>query len=67
MLETEAEELSKASQSPLGNIRRKHYILTPRQSEKAFHITATSKPKKSKLGGIGKTLVINININNTNL
>ncbi|XP_049820328.1 protein unc-80 homolog isoform X2 [Aethina tumida] len=52
LLETEAEELSKASQSPLGNIRRKHYILTPRQSEKAFHITATSKPKKSKLGGI---------------
>ncbi|CAH0559503.1 unnamed protein product [Brassicogethes aeneus] len=51
LLETEGEDFSKASQSPLGNLRRKHYILTPRHSEKAFQISVASK-KKSKLGGI---------------
>lgn len=54
-METEAEELSKASQSPLGNIRRKHHILTPRQSEKALHLgdsQTTQRTKKSKLGGL---------------
>ncbi|RZC42316.1 unc-80 -like protein, partial [Asbolus verrucosus] len=53
LLETEAEELSKISQSPLGNLRKRH-ILTPRQSEKALGITEPpSKSKtKSKLGGI---------------
>lgn len=55
MLETDAEELSKASQSPLGNIRRKHHILTPRQSEKALHLgdsQTSQRTKKSKLGGL---------------
>nr|CAD7425389.1 unnamed protein product [Timema monikensis] len=35
LLEAEAvEETTKASQSPLGNLRKKQYILTPRQSER---------------------------------
>ncbi|KYB29509.1 Protein unc-80 homolog-like Protein [Tribolium castaneum] len=53
LLETEAEELSKISQSPLGNIRKRH-ILTPRQSEKALGISepASKTKSKSKLGGI---------------
>ena len=56
LLETEGDELSKASQSPLSNIRKKHHILTPRQSEKTLGITepSTSKSKsKSKLSGFG--------------
>lgn len=56
LLETEAEELSRASQSPLGNLRKKHHVLTPRQSERTLGIAepASSKQKsKSKLGGIG--------------
>ncbi|KAK9704328.1 hypothetical protein QE152_g28369 [Popillia japonica] len=55
LLETEAEESSKVSQSPLSNLRKKHHILTPRQSEKALGISepSTSKQKsKSRLGGI---------------
>ncbi|XP_071051603.1 protein unc-80 homolog isoform X3 [Onthophagus taurus] len=53
LLETEGDEVSKASQSPLSNIRKKHHTLTPRQSEKALMSEAsTSKAKpKSKLGG----------------
>ncbi|CAG9815242.1 unnamed protein product [Phaedon cochleariae] len=55
LLETEAEELPKTSQSPLGNLRKKH-ILTPRQSERALGIalepTLSVKAKKSKLGGL---------------
>ncbi|KAG5895326.1 hypothetical protein JTB14_000598 [Gonioctena quinquepunctata] len=56
LLETEAEELPKTSQSPLGNLRRKHHILTPRQSERALGIalepTLSVKSKKSKFGGL---------------
>ncbi|XP_050510714.1 protein unc-80 homolog isoform X5 [Diabrotica virgifera virgifera] len=56
LLETEAEELPKTSQSPIGNIRKKHYILTPRQSERALGIALepqlSIKAKKSKLGGL---------------
>lgn len=56
LLETEAEEMTKTSQSPLSNIRKKHHILTPRQSERALGISepSTSKKQKNKLGGIGK-------------
>ncbi|XP_031332358.1 protein unc-80 homolog isoform X3 [Photinus pyralis] len=55
LLETEGEEAAKASQSPLTNIRKKHHILTPRQSEKALGIgdAGLIKPKsKSRIGGI---------------
>ncbi|KAJ8917160.1 hypothetical protein NQ315_012652 [Exocentrus adspersus] len=56
LLETEAEEAAttRASQSPIGNIRKKHHILTPRQSERTLGIPLepTTKSKKSKLGGI---------------
>ncbi|KAJ8947309.1 hypothetical protein NQ318_004561 [Aromia moschata] len=55
LLETDAEEMTRASQSPLGNLRKKHHILTPRQSERALGISlepSTNKSKKSKLGGI---------------
>lgn len=53
MLETDADETAKASQSPLGNLRKRH-ILTPRQSEKTLGITEPARTKsKSKLGGIG--------------
>lgn len=52
--------MTRASQSPLGNIRKKHHILTPRQSEKALGISLdpSLKSKKSKLGGIGKKVVM---------
>lgn len=48
--------MSKASQSPLSNVKKKHHILTPRQSERTLGIAepSTSKKQKSKLGGIGK-------------
>ncbi|XP_025829365.1 protein unc-80 homolog [Agrilus planipennis] len=55
LLETEGEDTSKISQSPLSNVRKKHYILTPRQSEKALTITeeSTSNSKtKSKLSSL---------------
>lgn len=55
LLETELEEGAKVSQSPLGNLKKKHHILTPRQSERALGITepTVGKPKpKSKLGGL---------------
>ncbi|KAJ8932970.1 hypothetical protein NQ314_014301 [Rhamnusium bicolor] len=55
-VKTEAEEMTRASQSPLGNLRKKHHILTPRQSERALGISLepslSIKSKKSKLGGI---------------
>ncbi|XP_017782231.1 PREDICTED: LOW QUALITY PROTEIN: protein unc-80 homolog, partial [Nicrophorus vespilloides] len=54
LLETDAEDL-KSSQSPLSNLRKKHHILTPRQSERALGITdpIIIKPKtKSRLGGL---------------
>ncbi|CAH1135888.1 unnamed protein product [Ceutorhynchus assimilis] len=56
LLETETEDLlTKSNQSPLGNLRKKHHILTPRQSEKALgvaieSIVIKSQQKKSKLG-----------------
>ncbi|XP_030758641.1 protein unc-80 homolog isoform X4 [Sitophilus oryzae] len=56
LLETETEEFGKANQSPLGNLRKKHHILTPRQSEKALGIVpdtiSLKSTKKSKIGGI---------------
>lgn len=64
LLETEAEEASKTSQSPLTNIRKKHHILTPRQSERTLigivEPTTSKMRPKSKLGGIGIH-----NLNNT--
>ncbi|KAK9884494.1 hypothetical protein WA026_007335 [Henosepilachna vigintioctopunctata] len=47
LLETEAEETFKSSQSPLGNLRKKHHILTPRQSERTLGIVegSVTKPK----------------------
>ncbi|XP_045467085.1 protein unc-80 homolog isoform X2 [Harmonia axyridis] len=54
LLETETEESFRTSQSPLGNFRKKHHILTPRQSERALGIvdpSTTTKPKPmSKIG-----------------
>lgn len=57
MLETETEEMAKTNQSPLGNLRKKHHILTPRQSEKALGIAVEStgslkSQKKSKIGSL---------------
>lgn len=57
MLETETEDMTKTNQSPLGNLRRKHHILTPRQSEKALGISVEStgslkSQKKSKIGSL---------------
>lgn len=66
LFETElGEEISKVSQSPLGNVRRKHHILTPRQSERnlgAVEIAQSSlKSRKSsrfQIGGFGKPLLL---------
>ncbi|XP_060527222.1 protein unc-80 homolog isoform X3 [Cylas formicarius] len=55
LLETEADEISKSNQSPLGNLRKKHHILTPRQSEKALGIALEAglqKTRKQKMGAI---------------
>ncbi|XP_053975913.1 protein unc-80 homolog [Hylaeus volcanicus] len=58
LLETElSEENAKISQSPLGNIRKKHHILTPRQSERNLGIESlgSGKIRKStrfQIGGI---------------
>ncbi|KAF7271721.1 hypothetical protein GWI33_015431 [Rhynchophorus ferrugineus] len=56
LLETETDDFGKANQSPLGNLRKKHHILTPRQSEKALGIVPDplniKTTKKSKIGGI---------------
>ncbi|EFN85740.1 Uncharacterized protein KIAA1843 [Harpegnathos saltator] len=60
LLETElSEENVKISQSPLGNLRKKHHVLTPRQSERNLGIGETSlgpgKMRKStrfQIGGI---------------
>ncbi|CAH2006084.1 unnamed protein product [Acanthoscelides obtectus] len=56
LLETEAEELLRTSQSPLGNLRKKHHVLTPRHSERALGIamdpSVCMKSKRSKFGGI---------------
>ncbi|XP_076183174.1 unc80, NALCN channel complex subunit isoform X2 [Ptiloglossa arizonensis] len=58
LLETElSEENAKISQSPLGNLRKKHHILTPRQSERNLGIESlgSGKIRKStrfQIGGI---------------
>lgn len=48
--------MSKSNQSPLGNLKKKHHILTPRQSEKALGIAIESitvkAQKKSKIGSL---------------
>jgi len=62
LLETElSEENVKLSQSPLGNLRKKHHVLTPRQSERNLGIgelsMAPGKMRKStrfQIGGIGE-------------
>ncbi|XP_071635615.1 protein unc-80 homolog isoform X3 [Temnothorax longispinosus] len=57
LLETElSEDNVKISQSPLGNLRKKHHVLTPRQSERNLGIGEPSLgPRKStrfQIGGI---------------
>ncbi|XP_076677709.1 unc80, NALCN channel complex subunit isoform X4 [Andrena cerasifolii] len=58
LLETElSEENAKISQSPMGNLRKKHHILTPRQSERNLGIDSlgSGKIRKStrfQIGGI---------------
>ncbi|XP_070172138.1 protein unc-80 homolog isoform X4 [Polyergus mexicanus] len=60
LLETElSEESVKVSQSPLGNLRKKHHVLTPRQSERNLGIgepyLGPGKMRKStrfQIGGI---------------
>jgi hypothetical protein len=62
LFETElGEEISKMSQSPLGNMRRKHHILTPRQSERNLGIVEMAqssvkshKSSRFQIGGLGK-------------
>lgn len=62
MLETDGSEEGGKSQSPLGNIKKKHQpTLTPRQSEKNLGISDLSKQAKTdkgsklmKFGGLGK-------------
>lgn len=59
-----SEDLGKISQSPIGNIRRKHHILTPRQSERNLGISepvpSSSKPQpkqsRFQIGGLGMCL-----------
>ena len=62
-LETEGSEDGGKSQSPLGNIKKKHQpTLTPRQSEKNLGISELNKNAKGekgsklipKFGGLGK-------------
>ncbi|XP_067205239.1 protein unc-80 homolog isoform X2 [Linepithema humile] len=62
LLETElSEENTKTSQSPLGNLRKKHHVLTPRQSERNLGIGESSlgsgkigmrKSTRFQIGGI---------------
>ncbi|KAH1025785.1 hypothetical protein HUJ05_010443 [Dendroctonus ponderosae] len=56
LLETDTDDISRSNQSPLGNLRKKHHILTPRQSEKALGIALESitikAPKRSKMGSL---------------
>ncbi|XP_072743186.1 protein unc-80 homolog isoform X2 [Anoplolepis gracilipes] len=60
LLETElSEESVKVSQSPLGNLRKKHHVLTPRQSERNLGVGESflgpGKMRKStrfQIGGI---------------
>lgn len=60
LLETElSEESVKISQSPLGNLRKKH-VLTPRQSERNLGVEPYLGPGKMRkstrfqIGGIGE-------------
>lgn len=55
-----SDENAKTSQSPLGNIRKKHHMLTPRQSERNLGIGEASmslgkapKSTRFQIGGIG--------------
>ena len=67
LLETElSDENVKVSQSPVGNIRKKHNILTPRQSERyldlsepSYGIRKSRKLARLRIGGIGKFLNVN--------
>ncbi|XP_058795328.1 protein unc-80 homolog isoform X2 [Phymastichus coffea] len=60
LLETElSDENVKISQSPLGNIRKKHHTLTPRQSERnldlnepSYGIKKSRKTARLRIGGI---------------
>ncbi|XP_063984989.1 protein unc-80 homolog isoform X3 [Diachasmimorpha longicaudata] len=58
LLETElSEETVKASQSPLGNLRKKHHMLTPRQSERNLglgeaYLGRSKKTTRFQMGGI---------------
>lgn len=63
MLETDGSEDGGKSQSPLGNIKKKHQsVLTPRQSEKNLGISELNKTIKGekgsklipKIGGLGE-------------
>lgn len=62
LLEAElSEENVKDSQSPLGNLRKKHHVLTPRQSERNLGISElslgpgkTRKLTRFQIGGIGE-------------
>jgi hypothetical protein len=56
--------MSKVSQSPLGNLRRKQHILTPRQSERNLGPVEVAQsqlgPRKSsrfQIGRFGKPLL----------
>ncbi|KAL3277360.1 hypothetical protein HHI36_012710 [Cryptolaemus montrouzieri] len=52
LLETEAEESFKTSQSPLSNLRKKHHILTPRHSERTLGIVECSSTKPKPMSKI---------------
>ena len=66
-LETEGSEDGGKSQSPLGNIKKKHQpTLTPRQSEKNLSVTELNKNSRGdkgsklipKFGGIGELMQV---------
>jgi hypothetical protein len=73
LFETElGEEINKVSQSPLGNMRRKHHILTPRQSERnlgTVEIAQSSlksrKFSRFQIGGFGKPLLLYYTLENS--
>lgn len=58
-----SDDNAKLSQSPLGNLRKKHHMLTPRQSERNLGIsdpslggTKSRKATRFQIGGIGNVL-----------
>lgn len=55
LLDTEINEEPSKSQSPIGNLRKKHHILTPRQSERALGIIEQPSGSKSISRGSTKT------------